>query len=170
MNAQHCEYPFLRKLCTSVGGVVILLGLAATHSGELAAAPLSGAAALRAAAQESSIVETVAIRGRGGAVAVGPRRGVTVHRGVVAVRPGGGAVRRGAVAVGPRRAVGVRGGVAVVRPVRPWVRRPYYGTIVGGVALGTIIAVTVVPPVPADNLCWYWANQSHTRGYWDYCS
>ncbi len=170
MNAQHRQYPFLRQFCTSVGGVLILLGLAATGSGELAAAPLSGASALHVAVQEASIVETVAFRGRGGAVAVGPRGGVAVRRGAVAVGPRGVAVRRGPVAVGPRRPVGVHGGVAVVRPVRPWVRRPYYGTIIGGVALGTIIAATAVPLAPADNLCWYWANQSHTRGYWDYCS
>ncbi len=53
--------------------------------------------------------------------------------------------------------------------VRPWVRRPYFGTIVGGVALGTMIAVTAMPPVPAPGLCWYWADASQTQGYWDYC-
>jgi hypothetical protein len=52
------------------------------------------------------------------------------------------------------------------------VRRPYFGTVVGGVALGTIIAATavgVVPVAPAPNLCWYWVDPSRTRGYWDYC-
>jgi hypothetical protein len=55
---------------------------------------------------------------------------------------------------------------------RPWVRRPYYGTIVAGVALGTLItvaAVGLVPPRPAPNLCWYWADPYGERGYWDYC-
>src|SRR5262245_31331915 len=55
---------------------------------------------------------------------------------------------------------------------RPWVRRPYYGTIVAGVALGTIItvaAVGLVPPRPAPNLCWYWADPYGNVGYWDYC-
>jgi hypothetical protein len=56
-----------------------------------------------------------------------------------------------------------------VGAVRPWVRRPYFGTIVGGVALGTIIAATAVPVVPAPGLCWYWTDPSNTRGYWDYC-
>ena len=45
---------------------------------------------------------------------------------------------------------------------RPWVRRPYYGTIVAGVALGTLItlaAVGAVPPRPAPG----------NRGYWDNC-
>jgi hypothetical protein len=61
----------------------------------------------------------------------------------------------------------------VVRPVRPWVRRPYYGTVVAGVALGTILVATaagIAPAAPADNLCWYWTNSSQTRGYWDYCA
>jgi hypothetical protein len=49
------------------------------------------------------------------------------------------------------------------------VRRPYFGTIVGGVALGALIAATVVPVTPADGLCWYWADPSQTQGYWDYC-
>ena len=62
--------------------------------------------------------------------------------------------------VGPRR-----GGVYV----RGWNRRPYYGTIIAGVALGTIIAATAAPRPPADNLCWYWTNPSRTKGYWDYC-
>jgi hypothetical protein len=174
MNDQQHQYSIRRQLCGLACGALISLGLPLAGSGELAAAPFAGASAMRAAVQESSIVETVragvAVR-RGGAVAVGPRGGVAARSGAVAVGPrGGAAVRRGAVAVGPRGAVGVRGGVAVVRPVRPWVGRPYYGTIIGGVALGTIIAATAVPLAPADNLCWYWSNQSHTRGYWDYCS
>ena len=55
---------------------------------------------------------------------------------------------------------------------RPWARRPYYGTIVAGVALGaliTVAAVGAVPPRPAPNLCWYWADPYRSRGYWDYC-
>jgi hypothetical protein len=55
---------------------------------------------------------------------------------------------------------------------RPWARRPYYGTIIAGVALGTLItvaAVGAVPPRPAPYLCWYWADPYHYRGYWDYC-
>ena len=55
---------------------------------------------------------------------------------------------------------------------RPWVRRPYYGTIVAGVALGTLItvaAVGVVPRRPSPDLCWYWADPYRSRGYWDYC-
>jgi hypothetical protein len=63
--------------------------------------------------------------------------------------------------------VGV-GGVAV-GAVRPWVRRPYFGTVVAGVTLGTIIAASTIPPVPSSGLCWFWSNSSRTRGYWDYC-
>jgi hypothetical protein len=57
------------------------------------------------------------------------------------------------------------------RPVRGWVARPYYGRIVGGVALGTMIAVTagVVPVAPASNMCWFWADSLQVNGYWDYC-
>jgi hypothetical protein len=64
------------------------------------------------------------------------------------------------------RNVHVRVGVGVVRP---WVRQPYFGTVVAGVALGTLIAATAVPVAPAPNLCWYWTNPSQTQGYWDYC-
>jgi hypothetical protein len=55
---------------------------------------------------------------------------------------------------------------------RPWVARPYYGTIIAGVALGTLITVTavgLVPARPAPHLCWYWADPYGERGYWDYC-
>lgn len=58
----------------------------------------------------------------------------------------------------------------VVRPVRPWVRHPWFGTVVAGVTIGTIVAATAVPPAPAPNLCWFWADSSNTRGYWDYCT
>ena len=63
----------------------------------------------------------------------------------------------------------VKKNVVVARPYKVWVRKPYYGTYVSGVALGTILALSAIPPAPAPNLCWYWANQAHTRGYWDYC-
>jgi hypothetical protein len=69
--------------------------------------------------------------------------------------------------------VGAARGVVVVRPVRPWVVRPYFGTVVAGVALGTMIAATTVavaPVAPSPALCWYWADPSMIRGYWDYCT
>jgi hypothetical protein len=60
----------------------------------------------------------------------------------------------------------------VRRPVRAWGARPYYGTIVGGVALGSFIAVSamgVAPVAPASNMCWFWTDSSQMSGYWDYC-
>lgn len=60
--------------------------------------------------------------------------------------------------------------VVVVRPYRKWYKRPYYGTVIGGVALGTILGAAAYSAVaPAPNLCWYWADPYRTRGYWDYC-
>lgn len=64
------------------------------------------------------------------------------------------------------------GGPARAWAYRPWYRRPYYGTIIGGIALGTIIGVTaygLAPRPPRPDLCWYWADPAQSRGYWDYC-
>jgi len=68
-----------------------------------------------------------------------------------------------------------RGGVAVVgrRPMRRWVARPYYGTVLGGVVLGTIIGVAIAgtaPVAPAPNMCWFWTDPNYAQGYWDYCN
>jgi hypothetical protein len=44
--------------------------------------------------------------------------------------------------------------------------------LIGGIALGTLLAASIYyarPEPPAPGLCWYWANPSRTRGYWDYC-
>lgn len=62
--------------------------------------------------------------------------------------------------------------VYVNRPVKRWSRKPHYGNVIAGVALGTMIGVTAVgvaPPPPASSLCWYWSNPVKNRGYWDYC-
>jgi len=53
--------------------------------------------------------------------------------------------------------------------VRNWHHRNHYGRWIGGVSLGTIIFVTAAPLAPAPDLCWYWADYSYNRGYWDYC-
>jgi hypothetical protein len=70
--------------------------------------------------------------------------------------------------------VNVNRNVNVVnRPVRGWVSRPYYGTMIGGVALGTVIAVSAagaVPAAPGPNACWYWSDPNQIHGYWDYCN
>lgn len=66
----------------------------------------------------------------------------------------------------PRRAYGGGWGY------RPWYRRPYYGTIIGGIALGTIVGVTaygLAPRPPRPDLCWFWADEAQSSGYWDYC-
>jgi hypothetical protein len=46
------------------------------------------------------------------------------------------------------------------------------GAIVAGVALGAVIAAAargVVPPPPAQGLCWYWSDPYQENGYWDRC-
>ena len=57
--------------------------------------------------------------------------------------------------------------------VRRWHHRPYYGRIIGGVAIGTLLAATAyyayADAPPADGLCWFWADDDETQGYWDYC-
>jgi hypothetical protein len=59
--------------------------------------------------------------------------------------------------------------VNVSGSVRSWAPRPYFGTVVGGVALGTVIAATAIPVAPAPNLCWIWTTPARTQGFWDYC-
>ena len=133
---------------------------------------------------------------RGGTATVGPRGGGYAHgpnggtayrgpRGAGAVYgPNGGAAVRGpyggAAAVGPYGGTAYRppayGAPVYGRPpvyggpvYRPWVAAPYYGAVVAGVTLGTMIAATAPPPPPSPALCWYWANQAYNQGYWDYC-
>jgi hypothetical protein len=108
--------------------------------------------------------------GRAGPARVGPARvggggraNVNVGRG-----PNFNANRRANVNVR-------RGGVAVAgrRPVRRWATRPYYGTVLGGIVLGTIIGVAIAgtaPVAPAPNMCWFWTDPNYTQGYWDYCN
>ena len=164
------------------------VGFAATASAAAAAAPstAAGLSTALAASDPVQLAATVEVRPvvrpgvvRPGVRPVGPR-----------VVPGRAVVVPGRAVVVPGRPVGVVGRPAYVRPgfvgrpvvvgrpvfvraYRPWYRRPYFGTIVGGVALGTILtvaAVGVAPEYPpADGLCWYWADPSMTTGYWDYC-
>jgi hypothetical protein len=108
----------------------------------------------------------------GGAAVRGPAGGAAVRGpyGAAAVRgPYGGAAVRG-----PYGAAAVRapypGGAVYVRGVRPWTPAPYYGAVVAGVAIGTIIAATAPPPAPSPQLCWFWSSPAQNQGYWDYCS
>jgi hypothetical protein len=110
--------------------------------------------------------------------------GLTVALAAIASEP----IQGHAAAFGEARAMGLNSSVVLAqhwrggphhgwrgRPywhARPWVRRPHYGRIVAGVALGTLITVAVVgsvPRRPAPDLCWYWADPYRDRGYWDYC-
>jgi hypothetical protein len=167
------------------------VGLAIPASGNAAAAP---PAALDAAlAATDGIHQAQELKGPyvGGRPAVRAAPGGVVRPGVVrpggvVVRPGGAAVVRpgGAAVVRPGfagRPVGVvgprgyvRGGPVFVRGYRPFYRRPWFGTVVGGVALGTILTAAAVGAAPAyapaPGLCWYWADPSLTTGYWDYCT
>lgn len=57
--------------------------------------------------------------------------------------------------------------------VRPWHRKHYFGRVVAGVVIGSIVYAAIagsVPTPPAPGLCWYWTDPTQTRGYWDYCS
>jgi len=174
------------------------IGLVAGSGGHAASVPAMGSGITPALAATDTIEQAqyviknrggVVVGPRGGGAVVGPRGGVAVRGGGAVVGPRGGvAVRRGGAVVGPRGGVVVRGGTTVVAPRRAfvggggyvgrpafvrsrgWVRRPYFGTVVGGIALGTILAVAAAPTVaPAPGLCWYWVDDFEERGYWDYC-
>jgi hypothetical protein len=161
----------LLSAATVVLGAALMLMGSAGQSSALVASP----AALLTAAASTDVDILVRRGGGGGRIAGGgtvAHRGTTVarggtvaHRGTT-VRRGGTVAHRGTTVVSRGGAVAVRGGAW---GVRPWVRRPYFGTVVGGVALGTIIAASTVPVAPQPGLCWYWTASSHTRGYWDYC-
>jgi hypothetical protein len=153
------------------------LGLAVPASGNAAAAPpaaLDAALAATDGIHQAQLVRQGTVVGGRPVVRAAPR-GV--------VRPGGAVVRPGGVVVRPGfagRPVGVVGrpgfgrGPAFVRGYRPFYRRPWFGTVVGGIALGTIVTAAVVGTAPAyapaPGLCWYWADPSLTTGYWDYCT
>lgn len=51
-------------------------------------------------------------------------------------------------------------------------RRRFWGRVVGGVVLGTTIAVAAgrAPAPPSPGLCWNWSNNGRTQGYWYYCN
>lgn len=56
--------------------------------------------------------------------------------------------------------------------VKPHKKHKYYGRLIGGVVLGTILAASVFYAYdlpPEEGLCWYWVNSDRERGYWDYC-
>jgi hypothetical protein len=146
-----------------------------TSDGNAAAMPVTTARTLAVSSDQSPLGDIILVRARGAAAAgrstvAHGHRGAGAQRTTVAHGHRGGGVHRH-TAVNGRHGVAARHAV-VVRPVRPWVRRPYYGRIVAGVALGTVIVaatVAVVPVAPAPDLCWYWADAAQIQGYWDYC-
>jgi len=167
------------------------IGLAAPTAGHAAAVPATPGTAqgavgvletLQLAQYKPEVGGRTVVVPRGGAA---PRGGPVVRGGRVGVVGPGGPRVVGPHVVGPGPRVVVPGArvvvpgprvygrAAFVRGYRPWYRRPYFGTIVGGVALGTILtvaAVGVAPEyAPAEGLCWNWADPSMTTGYWDYC-
>src|SRR5437763_5192221 len=162
------------KYSTILFGALLSLVLVPVSAGRSSAAPVAPdalAAAMRstdlvvAAAQPTVVRRNVTTVNRNVTINrnVTVNRNVNVRRNVTVVRPGGARV------VAPVRGVGVVSpvrGVGFVGPgrswvVRPWVRRAYFGTVIGGVTLGTLIAVSaygVAPPPPDPDLCWYWAD------------
>ena len=159
-------------LCGGLLATAVLLSLPHASSA-LPAAP----SALLPVAHGSDLI---VVRGGRGGGARGGGGGMAHARvggggGAAHARTGGGNINRGGnvshggnVNRNVNRNVTVHGRVGA-GVVRPWVRRPYFGTIVGGVALGALVAATAVPVAPAEGLCWYWADPSQTQGYWDYC-
>lgn len=141
----------MTHLSSTRSAVVAIMSALAVYSLPASAAPTAGVSGTTAYADSSAAgaaVEQVQYgrRGYGPPRAYGPRPYV----------------------YGPRSYGGPGPGWAY----RPWYRRPYYGTIIAGVALGTIIGVTaygLAPRPPRPDLCWYWADDVQTRGYWDYC-
>jgi hypothetical protein len=124
------------------------------------AAPASNAAALPAARPAlSGAIDSIGLNADAAARRTVTRKKTVTRRNTV--------VRKRNVHVDVDRHVHRR---VVVRPVRPWVHRPWFGTVVAGVTIGTVIAATTVPTPPAQNLCWFWSDSTNTHGYWDYCT
>ena len=156
-------------------GAAVLMLAATTRSGPLSAAPVGGAWTLPQAAGSVSDVETVAAaRSRSVGRSATFARSTTVRSTTVrsSVLRSGTVARSGVVNAGRLGVVGVsRGAIrsGYAFRYRPWVRRAWWGTAIGGVVLGTIIYTSYVPAAPAEGLCWFWANPEQTQGYWDYC-
>jgi hypothetical protein len=153
----------LRTFATSLGAGLIAAMVCASPS---AAGVGTGAAALRAIAQDDPYIE-VAVRRR---AVVDPRGGAAARTAATGRR---GAARRTTV-------IGRRGGVAQTRiVVRPgaWVqpapyRWPPGGPIAAGAAVGVVAgrAATIwAGPPPARNLCWYMTVAGSRQGFWDSC-
>lgn len=143
------QTPHLRALAIATSlGLVFAVGAstASARVGLLATPPAASAANADTAFEQVQYRRGYAPRAYGGPRYYGPQR-----------------------YYGPPRAYG---GPGPVWAYRPWYRRPYYGTIIGGIALGSIIGAAAyynAPRPPRPDLCWYWADDIQTSGYWDYC-
>jgi hypothetical protein len=146
---------------------VLALALAGFVLSPMAAMPTQAMplAIGKAIEQPDTNIEKVARVARGGAAVRGPRGGV--------------AVRRGGVAVGPRGGVAVRRGAVVAPGVRygGWARPAAYrwrpgGAIAAGAAIGFVTAATAAAwagAAPGPGLCWYYTDPGRTQGFWDAC-
>jgi hypothetical protein len=170
----------MRKLTITIAMISVSIGsFVAPPSQAAIPSPMTSETRAAISAMEPDNGQLIQVRVRGGGFrgagaasrtrAVAGPRGVAASRTTVVRGPRGNVAAKRTTVVAGRRGVVAARGVVVARPIRPWIRRAYYGTIVAGVTLGTIIAATAIPPAPSSAVCWYWSNSSHTRGYWDYC-
>jgi len=55
------------------------------------------------------------------------------------------------------------------RPLHPWWRPG--GAIAAGAAIGylTAASVTWAGPPPGPTYCWFYTDQTRTKGFWDIC-
>lgn len=137
--------------------------------------PANAAAVPTSALPDAATDVSARARGEGGARAGGGNRNVNVNRNVNRNTNVNRNVNKNVnVNRNVNRNVSVnRRANVVVRPVRVWAPRPYYGTIIGGIALGTIIvasAAGTAPAAPGPNMCWFWVDSAQVQGYWDYCT
>jgi len=175
------EIEFMSKAAITTM-LALALSMGAATGGNAAAVP-STAAGMRAAlvpidtVQSAQVIDKRTYRGpvRAAPRAI-PQRGFVGRPGGVVGRPVGVVGRPVGGGGRPGRVgrAGFYGRPAFVRAYRPFYRRPWFGTVVGGVALGTILTVAAVGTAPAyapaPDLCWFWADPSLTSGYWDYCA
>jgi hypothetical protein len=142
-------------------------GMGAGAKGDVAGAGAKGGMAAKGSASAGAKGGMAGAGGKGTA-GVGTKGGMAGAGAKGTAGAKGGTVGKGG------GTVGVGGGNVNVNvhgtSVRPWVQRPYFGTVIGGVALGSVIAASAAPAPPADNLCWIWTSAEQTQGYWDYCT
>ncbi len=157
----------------AAGGMAAGAAGGAAAAGGMAGGGMGGGAAVAGGMAGGGMAAkgTAGAGAKGGMGGAGTKAAAGAKGGTVG--KGGGTVGQGSRG-GAAGGAGAGGGAVNVNvhgtSVRPWVQRPYFGTVVGGIALGSVIAATAAPTPPADNLCWVWTSTEHTQGYWDYCT